>query len=50
MIREGDACSKVKDSKGIGEVGVWCVCMVGSVEEGHRAEIALRMHYARPSS
>ena len=27
-----------------------CVCVVGSVGEGHEAEIALRIHYARLSS
>lgn len=45
----GAACGNGKDSKELGR----CVCVcdgVGSGEEGHEAEIALRIHYARLSS
>lgn len=51
MFGEGDACGNEKDNRELGRwVGCVCVCVVGSVGEGHEAEIALRIHYARLSS
>lgn len=48
-VQRGTPAAKGRIARNWG--GGWvCVCVVGSGEEGHEAEIALRIHYARLSS
>lgn len=47
--REGDACGKERKARRCVDVCMYSMSELGSGEEGHEAEIALHIHYARLS-